>query len=176
MKDMGEPRTSRVHLRAPQVRDLPVLEQWRSDPQAQLDLMLRVTKTDRAEVESWIARRTSDPEGDFRLVAAAEDDRAVGFVQLTKIHRASRRASLGLYVDPSVRGTGLASDALARMEQVARDQHGLRTIHLEVLVENERALRFWEAQGYRRTGTLPDHYTREGRTWAVALFEKQLET
>jgi RimJ/RimL family protein N-acetyltransferase len=163
-----------VRLRAPEMRDRPALLRWRGDTHTQVDLMLRVTHTDSAEVESWIARRTGDPDGDFRLIAAAGDDRAIGFVQLVRIDRSAKRAWLGLFVDPSARGTGAAAEALALMEREARDVHGLREIRLEVLGTNKRALKFWEKRGYFRTEVARDHYTRNNKRYDVVFFEKQI--
>jgi RimJ/RimL family protein N-acetyltransferase len=168
--------TPLVRLRAPEQRDRPTLLRWRGDSHTQVDLMLRVTHTDPAEVESWIARRTSDPEGDFRLIASASDDRAIGFVQLVRIDRNARRAWLGLFVDPSARGTGAAREALALMEREARDTHGLREIRLEVLATNTRALRFWEKRGYFRTDIVRGHYVRNNKRYDVVFLEKQLRT
>lgn len=163
-----------MRLRAPAASDLPDLERWRGDPDAQLMLMTHVTATDRREVEAWIARRTRDPEGDFRVVTSRKNDRAVGFVQLSRINSRDGHAHLGLFVDPSVRGTGTAAGALAAMEREAFHRHGLKKLLLEVLAINARALRFWEVHDYRRVGVLEEHYRRDDRLYDVVIFEKRL--
>lgn len=173
---MGESNiaTADVRLRAPVTSDMPNLMRWRADSRAQLELMLRITHSDRDEAESWIARRTSDPHGDFRVVATMRDDRAVGFVQLTRIDASDASASLGLFVDESVRGTGAAIAALAAMESAARDRHHVRTLRLEVLAINVRALRFWEARGYRRVEVRAGSFQRADELYDVVFFEKRL--
>ena len=171
----SDTRGATVHLRAPEQCDRPALLGWRSDPQAQLDLMLRITHSDAAEVESWLARRAQEPDTDFRLIADARDDHAIGFVQLTHIDPSAQRAWLGLYVDPAARGTGAAAEALTVMERIARDEHRLHTIRLEVLAQNERALRFWRARGYAETELVRDHYPRGDRKYDVWFLEKSIE-
>jgi RimJ/RimL family protein N-acetyltransferase len=104
------------------------------------------------------------------------DDRAIGFVQLVRIDRSAKRAWLGLFIDPSARGTGAAKEALALMERDARDVHGLREIRLEVLGTNARALKFWEKRGYMRTEIARDLYVRNNKRYDVVFFEKQLRT
>lgn len=153
---------------------MTALMRWRADPQAQLELMLRITSSDRAEAEAWIARRTSDPLGEFRVVAAATDDRALGFVQLTQIDASRASASLGLFVDAESRGSGVAAEAVEAMERIASERHGVRTMRLEVLSINARALRFWEARGYQRVEVRDDFYRRSGQSYPVVFFEKRL--
>ena len=58
------------------------------------------------------------------------------------------RLSLGnFYVDPAYRGTGLADDLVARAIQHARED-GAGELTLEVDVDNDRALAYYEKLGF----------------------------
>jgi RimJ/RimL family protein N-acetyltransferase len=164
------PRTD-IALRAPRAGDLPTLLRWRSEPEHQRLLMWRSGADSLADVEAWIARRTGDPDGRFSIVASG--DRPVGFAQLTKIDRFDGHAYLGLFIDAAERGRGAAGRGLELMEGEAHAL-GLRKILLEVLHDNERAVRFWVSANYRLVGTLQKHH-RNGQTHHdVAILEKFL--
>ncbi len=124
-----------------------------------------------ADVEAWVARRTSDPEGRFLIVA--RDDAAIGFVQLTRIDRFDGHAYLGMLIEPLERGQGAGTAALRAMERQCREL-GLRKVLLEVLGDNAGALRFWTAEGYRVVGTLRRHHLHDGVHHDVIVLEKLL--
>ena len=56
-----------------------------------------------------------------------------------------------LCVNPRMQGQGLARQAMARMEETAREQ-GFDSVRLDVFSQNLHAQRLYERLGYRRTG------------------------
>ncbi len=80
-----------------------------------------------------------------------------------------------LYVSPAARGTGLAAELLAEGERrMARA--GVTRAHLLCLIENKRAARFYERQGWENTGVKIDSlFTEDGPfELRVLRFEKDL--
>ncbi len=69
------------------------------------------------------------------------------------------------YVDPSMRGTGLAQRLMAAAEDLLR-RLGHRKVWLACSVGNDRAARFYEKSGWIRAGT-----TRYGAETAAGTFE-----
>jgi RimJ/RimL family protein N-acetyltransferase len=161
--------TDDVALRPPQPSDFPALLRWRSDREHQRLLMWRAGAESLEDVAAWVERRTSDPDG--RFDAVVRGDVPIGFVQLTRIDRIDGHAHLGMLIDPLERGRGAAARALALMEQEARAM-GLRKILLEVLPDNERAMRFWIAAGYGVVGTHVRHHRHEASYFDISLLEK----
>ena len=69
----------------------------------------------------------------------------------------ARRARLySLAVDPQARGLGLARSLVAAEAEALR--RGAAALTLEVRVDNEAAIRLYEALGYRGLGRRSDYY------------------
>ena len=81
-----------------------------------------------------------------------EREEPLGYFLLTwgfDLEWAGRDAFLTeLYLLPSARARRLGSEALPRIEALARE-HGARALHLMVRPENERAVRLYARAGYR---------------------------
>ena len=79
-----------------------------------------------------------------------------------------------LYVASAARGTGVAASLLADAESRMKEA-GVETAWLACAVGNDRAARFYEKQGWRRTGTVmyePDD--SGGFVFEVWRYEKRL--
>jgi len=177
-----------IGLRAPAAADLPSLLRWRGDAENQRLLMWRTGAVSLADVEAWLARRTGDPDGWFAIVAAAtgearrgarntagdETGEAIGFVQLTRIDRVDGHAELGLMIAAEARGRGAGAHALALAETEAR-RRGLAKLIIQVLADNDGALRFWAGRGFRRVGVLRAQHRRGTERHDVVMMEKALD-
>jgi ribosomal protein S18 acetylase RimI-like enzyme len=111
--------------------------------------------------------RTLDAAGETALVAIAEGeplarawlvrdgDRPVGYLVITlgfSVEYGGRDGFIDdLYLAPEVRGAGLGRRLLA-FALAEAERLGVRTLHLEVEVENERATRLYRAGGFEETG------------------------
>jgi len=80
-----------------------------------------------------------------------------------------------LYVCSDARGAGIAS-ALIRDAETRLSKQGVRTAWLACAIGNERAARFYEKQGWRRTGSVVEHLDVEGGTFPLEVwrYEKAL--
>lgn len=67
-----------------------------------------------------------------------------------------------VYVGAAHRGAGIARDLLHAIEAQARDA-GMTRLALSVALENDRALRFYRAAGFRPAGQGPRALARDGR-------------
>lgn len=139
-----------VSLRAWRESDLPVLTRIRSDEGLQAQLMARPKPND---VLQWLTRRTSDAAGAFFVID--DGGACAGFVQLTNIEKGVT-AYVGICVAPEAQGRGLGGEALALIEAHAAAQYDVRTVKLQVLTANVRAISLYERHGYRRVASLAD--------------------
>jgi len=60
-------------------------------------------------------------------------------------------------VRPEYRSQGIGTDLVGQAENIARTR-GLKTINLEVRLDNEKAISFYEDCGYNRVDLQPDYY------------------
>jgi RimJ/RimL family protein N-acetyltransferase len=160
-------------LRQPLDTDFDVLASIRRDPTIQAMLMAIPDATDDNAVKSWIERRRSD--GAFRVVADATTHEALGFVQVSQIHRRNRHGYGGLALLGGARGRGGGHATVALLMKLASDELGLSKLLLEVREDNLVALKVYRAAGFRLVGTLEDHFRdRDGETHNVLLLERLL--
>jgi ribosomal protein S18 acetylase RimI-like enzyme len=102
----------------------------------------------------------TDPEGvaavidapDARLVLVHEHDDLVGCFQVE--HRGDH-AYFGMFsVRPELQGAGLGRVVLAEAERIAREEWGVREMHMTVIHLREDLIAWYERRGYRRTGEM----------------------
>ncbi|MFB6132154.1 MAG: N-acetyltransferase family protein [Halanaeroarchaeum sp.] len=130
---------------------------------------------DPAEVDDWAATLEAASDGVF--VAVDPDDRVRGFVELrwapleTKAFVGENEAGLrAIYVDPAAWGQGAGSALLARgLDAVPAS---IEAVRLEVFSANERAIGFYEARGFTRTGT--GEYEVAGDSYPTAIYTRPL--
>lgn len=94
---------------------------------------------------------------DASLVAVGDDGARIGFANLARDGADGWIGGVG--VVPAHRGRGVGEELMRRVHEVAREL-GLERVWLEVIVENEPALRLYEKLGYERI--------RELEVWSVA--------
>lgn len=123
------------------------------------------------EAIAWVRRR--EAAGFFRIIAS-EVDAAVGFGQISDIHRKNRFGYLGISLLPAARGQGIGRAAMAALEAAARDELGLRKLLLQVRSDNTPALKLYDAVGWRRAGLLSSQYDDGERVHDVILLERML--
>lgn len=101
----------------------------------------------------WVAVSVENARGDDEIDIAAGDGELVGFVAASiddapSVFARPDRVILGdIYVRESHRGSGLARELVARVADYA-DRVGCPEITLDVDVDNERALAFYEQLGF----------------------------
>lgn len=103
-----------------------------------------------------LARHLRSPTAAL-LVATALPDRVVAYALLLFRANARRARLYSLAVDPEARGLGLARSLVAAAEAEAL-RRGAAALTLEVRVDNEAAIRLYEALGYRGLGRRSDYY------------------
>ena len=151
------------------------LPQWRMPAQSSLlTADIAAVRSDDAAVLVMLARaflgeegRTLDAAGKAALVAIAEGEpmarawlvrngeRAVGYLITTlgfSVEYGGRDGFIDdVYLVPEARGAGLGRRLLA-FALAEAERLGVRTLHLEVDVENERATGLYRADGFEETG------------------------
>ena len=158
-------RGERVVLRAIERADVADLHTWGRDPAVwPLTSDQPWTPTTVADAEKQYDEGTRWRADDKDVPFAIEvDGRLVGSVALFDLDLLSRRAQLGMLLGPDFRGQGLGRDAIAVVLRYAFAHRGLHRVALEVLADNEPAVRCYRACGFVEEGRLRDDAWVDGR-------------
>lgn len=112
------------------------------------DYFIKLELTEKIFVERFFG-----PEGNSRdySFVAVENGTAVGVILgAVKHYEGNKTMRCGtLAIDPKYRGTGIAMKLFEFHKETAISQ-GCRQLFLEVLVENERAIKFYRNKGYEK--------------------------
>ena len=162
----------KTSLRNPAATDFAVLSGLRNDPAIQRQLMIAPVRYSPAKVRAWLKRRTEDPNGVFFVVDA---DGPNGFAQLTRIDRQTRTADLGICLSASARGAGVATEAMALLEEYARRKLDCKIMTLRVLRINHRAIGFYRKVGYQDVAIERRSHNDDGRMRDVLFMRKELK-
>lgn len=154
-----KPAPPAVVFRDVREEDLPILFGLRRDIALQSLLLTVPEALDDAALRAWVARRQEDPGGMFRVVEEVSTGQAVGYAQISQVHRRNRVGYAGIALVADVRGRGLGQVTLAKLIRVSRDELGLIKLMSEVRADNFAALRYNLLLGFSVVGTLRKHFT-----------------
>jgi UDP-4-amino-4,6-dideoxy-N-acetyl-beta-L-altrosamine N-acetyltransferase len=147
--------------------DAEHLCRWRQDPEVNR-WMCDSPPQDIEAWGQWIRGFLTDP--DRRGWIVTRNGAPVGFLSLTGLEGAHRRAEWGWYIgDAEARGRGVGRAAQALGLDRAFDELGLEKVWAEVLADNDAALKAQAAAGFQREGYLRSHAFKDGRFRDVVL-------
>lgn len=164
----------RVSLRSPENSDFEFLASLRRDSALQTLLLNVVTSTDDDAVAEWLERRKTDPNGSFLVIADGMTGEAIGFAQITNIHRRNRHGFIGIVIAPGAQGQGLGRVAMENLIATAKEKYHLEKILLEVRADNLAALSLYKSMNFRIVGTMLSHFRANDDIYDVVLMEKQV--
>ena len=113
-----------------------------------------------------------------RLAAALPSVRVVGAPgEPLGFHMVKDHELYQLYVSAAARGSGAAA-ALVADAEAHLSNAGVETAWLACAIGNERAARFYEKHGWRRTGTMTNHLKTPAGEFLLEVwrYEKHLQT
>ncbi|MFN2227553.1 MAG: GNAT family N-acetyltransferase [Anaerolineae bacterium] len=150
-----------VRLAAPRQDDTASLARWSHDAGYQ-----RAVDTDYARPrppEAFEQQGGDDAHAvEFRL-RTLEGDVLIGFVVLHSIEWNNRAAVLSIGIgEAEYRGKGYGGDALRLILRYAFDELNLERVGLDVISNNEAAIRAYERAGFRHEGTMRHAVLRDG--------------
>jgi RimJ/RimL family protein N-acetyltransferase len=156
-----------LRLAAPEEEDAAEFARWSQDA-----VYLRALDTDYARplsARQFTARFGPQPEHDdphgieFRLRTLA-DNRLIGFVALHSIEWNNQAARLSIGIgEAAYRGKGYGRDALNLTLRYAFHELNLYRVGLDVIADNEPAIRAYERAGFRQEGAVRGAVLRDGR-------------
>jgi diamine N-acetyltransferase len=135
------------------------------------ELMLEWLRDEEVTKYLKIGGKNSTLEGTLRFIENAKDEsanlhRAIvggddtysGTVSLKNIDNEKKEAEYAITLHPSAWGKGASVTATEEILKAAFERLGLERVYLNVLEENERAVKLYEKTGFKYTGeTLEDY-------------------
>ena len=104
----------------------------------------------------------------FLVMPAAHPERLAGRVTLGNVVRgAFHSVHLGYWTSEEHVGTGVATEAVARVIDFAFTEAGLHRVQAAIIERNTRSLRVVEKLGFRHEGLSPRYLFIDGR-WQIA--------
>lgn len=164
-------KSAAICLRPWQDSDLPTLTELRNDVALQAQLLARARGSRPEQVREWLQGRSSQSDRMLFIIAETQDDKTLGFIQLSDLDTVDRRADLGICLTVQARGRGVGGEAITLFTDYLRDQWGLHKVGLRVRSDNTAALRCYEKVGFARCGLLKRHVFIEGYWQDVVLME-----
>jgi diamine N-acetyltransferase len=163
------PAAARVTLSAITAADAPVLFRWINER----DLVLfnapfrPVHEASHREWVAGLAKRRDLVAFGIRL---KKGGRLIGTCQLTGINPVGRSADLQIRIGVAgARGKGLGLEAVRLLLAFGFRDLNLHRIALQVFATNARAIKTYEAAGFRHEGTIRDGAFIDGRFVDVAV-------
>jgi aminoglycoside 6'-N-acetyltransferase len=102
--------------------------------------------------------------------AIEEDGDLVGFAQWWENDGADfRHAGIDLFLAPERHGRGLGRDAVRTLARWLVDERGHHRITIDPALANDRAIRCYEAAGFRRVGVLRRYWHGPDGQWHDGL-------
>ncbi|WP_181566333.1 UDP-4-amino-4,6-dideoxy-N-acetyl-beta-L-altrosamine N-acetyltransferase [Helicobacter monodelphidis] len=104
--------------------------------------------------------------------AVFKENEGLGVISLTRINIFHSYAFLGIYVSPQWHHQGVGKQLLSALEFLAFQKIGLHSLRLEVLEENQKAIAFYERNGFLKEGCLRDFALIHGQFKNIVLMGK----
>lgn len=93
---------------------------------------------------------------------------AAGCIDITDLDPANGRAMVGIAVEESMQGQGIATQALALVADYCRNELGLHQLAAIVARDNEPSMRLFASAGFKTCGRLRS-WLRRGKSYADAM-------
>lgn len=151
-------------LRSLKMKDAPLMLEWMHDRSVVEKMSRNFGAMTLSDCEGFIGKNMLQASGlgseegkaelrekeSLHLAIADETDEYQGTVSLKDIDRDSSAAEFAITIRHSAMGRGISSEAMREIIRLGHDVVGLGLIYWYVNRDNERAVRFYDKNGYRR--------------------------
>lgn len=114
--------------------------------------------------------QTKDESKHLHRAVVDDNDTYYGSISLKNIDRENKEAEYAISMHPEAQGKGIAAIATAKILELAFQELGLSRVYLNVLVENQRANKFYQKVGFHYTHSSTILFKGEEKTlnWYAA--------
>ncbi|MFI8825696.1 GNAT family N-acetyltransferase [Streptomyces sp. NPDC053431] len=159
---MNELRGSVVVLRPSVPGDVPALAAVRATPE------VRARWRGGDDMAAEVASDLADP--DTHCLTVLHLDRIVGMIQWYSEEEPDyRHAGIDLFLDPSVHGKGLGTDAVRTLARHLVEELGHHRLVIDPAADNHAAIRCYEKAGFRPVGVMRQYERGADGSWHDGL-------
>ncbi|MET9957377.1 GNAT family protein [Streptomyces sp. NPDC006339] len=159
---MTELHGAAVVLRTTVPEDVPALATVRETPE------VRARWRGGDDMAAEVASDLEDP--DTHCLTIRHQDRIVGMIQWYSEEEPDyRHAGIDLFLDPSVHGIGLGTDAVRTLARHLVDDHGYHRLVIDPAADNAAAIRCYAKVGFRPVGVMRQYERGADGTWHDGL-------
>lgn len=135
-------------LRKLEMKDAPYMFEWMQDKYVTCRLKKDFSKLTLKDVEAFIISSWDSSQHNVHFAIVSETDEYMGTVSLKHIENGW--AEFGIVVRRCAMGSGCAKEAMKKILYSAHKDYGIKHIYWCVDIDNIRALRFYDKNGYHR--------------------------
>ena len=154
----------KMKLRRLEEKDADGMLEWMQDPEIQKRFRFNAEGMDKEAVLSFIREaNTCLIDGkDIHYAVSDENDGYLGTISLKNIDLSSKNAEYAISLRRIAQGKGIAAKATNEILRIAFEQYALEKVYLNVLADNQKAIRFYEKCGFIYEGEFRKHLFLRG--------------
>ncbi len=146
-----------MKLRKLELKDAPLMLEWMHDDSVVHFMGANFAEKKLEDCESFI-RYSQDCEADLHMAIVDDKDEYMGTVSLKHIHPELKMAEFAVTVRKCAMGQGYSAYGMKEIIRIGLEGLGLDKVLWCVSKLNERAVRFYDKNGYKRTEDVPEYY------------------
>ena len=153
-----------MKLRKLEEKDAVGMLEWMHDPEIQKGFRFNAEDKDEEAALSFIKEANTDlVEGkDIHYAISDENDAYLGTISLKNVDLVNKNAEYSISLRRMAQGKGIAFKATREILRIAFEQHDLERVYLNVLSDNQRAIRLYEKCGFIYEGEFRKHLFLRG--------------
>lgn len=143
--------------------------EWMHDESVVKDLQTNFATKTLEDCQAFI-RNSANSATDVHLAIVDDNDEYMGTVSLKHIRKDLRDAEFAVTIRTCAMGKGFSAFGMQRIIELGLGQYGLNTVYWCVSPDNQRAVRFYDKNGYPRVDvkTLqPTGYTLQQQSYYI---------
>lgn len=153
-----------MRLRELQIKDAEYMLEWMHNKDVVCHLSANFADKTIEDCKNFIANSKNNAY-DINLAIVNEDDEYMGTVSLKHVDKEHQTAEFAVTIRECAMGKGYSAYGMAEILRRGLEDFGLKNIYWCVSKNNERAVRFYDKNGYLRTTDIPTNilecYTKE---------------
>ncbi|MEU7005574.1 GNAT family protein [Streptomyces sp. NPDC046332] len=151
-----------VVLRTAVAEDVPALAAIRATPE------VRERWRGEEDLAAEVAADLEDP--DVHCLTVRHEGKIMGMIQwYSEDEPDYRHAGIDLFLDPSVHGIGLGTEAVRTLAAHLVDDHGYHRLVIDPAADNAAAIRCYRKVGFREVGVMRQYEKGADGTWHDGL-------
>lgn len=146
-----------MKLRKLEKKDAPLMLEWMHDDSVVHFMGANFAEKTIEDCENFVDYSQNTTE-DLHLAIIDDNDEYMGTVSLKHINRDLKLAEFAVTVRKSAMGKGYSAYGMKEIIRIGVEEYGLDKVIWCVSRLNERAVRFYDKNGYQRITEVPEYY------------------